>query len=302
MAYRTSDDGSVGSGHGTIGRQQQDSATATARDVPAVDGVQTARALLTAAEERAAAANERDLAARSRDAAAAARDRDVATLEQSEERFDRARARTESDLVVQAVGRRRRAEAGRAAAAEHRALAALDREAAARDRECAARERVEARADRETLARLQALGVPHAQETTRTPVLRDLERELARCRRFDDPLVLAYVDLVGGDPRGGAATSPRDDARLGRAIALTAAQLRAYDVIVRLGPAAFLCALPDMTLSEAIRRFVQIDAALAGAPEAGTIRTGLAELRSGESSTELIARAASDLVRSGPGG
>lgn len=72
--------------------------------------------------------------------------------------------------------------------------------------------------------------------------------------------------------------------------------LRPYDLVIRLGGDEFLCAMSNMTLSDARRRFGAIAAALAAAPDADVIRTGFAELTLDDTAADLIARADNELI------
>jgi diguanylate cyclase (GGDEF)-like protein len=85
------------------------------------------------------------------------------------------------------------------------------------------------------------------------------------------------VGLKGNDSKGHAV----GDELLKRVVTLIASQLRSYDLIIRLGGDEFLCAMTDMTLSEARRRFDQVGAVLAASCERGAIRDD-------ESATQLI--------------
>jgi PleD family two-component response regulator len=76
------------------------------------------------------------------------------------------------------------------------------------------------------------------------------------------------------------------------------AQLRPYDLIIRLAGDEFLCAMSNMTLPEARRRFSAISATLAAAPRPTAIATGFAKLAPGQPAAELIARADKELIES----
>jgi hypothetical protein len=54
--------------------------------------------------------------------------------------------------------------------------------------------------------------------------------------------------------------------------------------------------MPNMTLTDARHRLDQVAGALAAAPMAGAIRTGLADLKADETAAHLIARADDELV------
>jgi len=125
--------------------------------------------------------------------------------------------------------------------------------------------------------------------------LTDLDHELDRCRRTARPLVVAYVDLAGLKPLGDVASASARHDLLTRIVMLIDEHVRSYDLIIRLGADELLCAMSNMTPTDARRRFGAIDAALASAPGPGTVRTGFAALMPGETAAALIARALIDL-------
>jgi diguanylate cyclase (GGDEF)-like protein len=73
------------------------------------------------------------------------------------------------------------------------------------------------------------------------------------------------------------------------------ANLRPYDVLVRYGGDELVCAMPNLNVAEAQRRFEKIVAAL-GADPAGTISFALAEARPSDTAEDLIARADEELL------
>jgi diguanylate cyclase (GGDEF)-like protein len=233
---------------------------------------QSPQARLRAADRRDAIADARDLAALKRDNAADAR--------------------------ILALAHRRPRDRGQTA--EQDARAAEDRRGAAQDRELAACQRLHAFVDRELLANALALAAidPLTGARARAAGLAELARELDRCRRTSGRLVVAYVDVVGlkaiNDSQGHGA----GDDLLKGVVALIEANLRTYDLIIRVGGDEFLCAMSDMALLDARRRFDRVASALAASPVAAAIRTGFAELTPHESATELIARADSELIDS----
>ena len=87
-------------------------------------------------------------------------------------------------------------------------------------------------------------------------------------------------DLMKGHAAG--------DRLLVHSVALIKQHLRPYDLVIRLGGDEFLCAMSNMTLVDAHRRFSAIAVALAGAPSAPAVRTGFAELSPEQTATELI--------------
>ena len=112
--------------------------------------------------------------------------------------------------------------------------------------------------------------------------------------------MIVYVDVVGLKRRNDSAGHDAGDRLLKRVVALITQHLRPYDLIVRLAGDEFLCAMSNMTLADARRRFSAIASALAATREAGALRTGFAELTGGEAAKELIARADSELIDSRP--
>jgi diguanylate cyclase (GGDEF)-like protein len=258
----------------------------------------SARARVAAADQRDSIAHARDLAAVARDQAADARD---LALQQQDLAFDQlggASAISGAEILARASAQRKRAADHRAQAAEHRAMAARDRTAAAEDREQAARERLQALADRELLARELVIAEtdPLTGARTRAAGLIDLDHELDRCRRTSGLLVVAYIDVVGlktvNDTNGHGA----GDELLQRVVSLVRGHLRPYDLVIRLGGDEFLCAMSNMTLTDARQRFTSLAVDLAAAPGPGAIRTGFAEFAPDQLATELIARADSELV------
>jgi diguanylate cyclase (GGDEF)-like protein len=261
---------------------------------------QSAGARVGAAGIRDATASSRDLAALARDDAAQARDIAMRQREAAYEQDDWARTANGADIVIRAGSERARTAELRAHVAELRELAARDRQSAARDRAQAAEERRQALLDRKALARqLENTAIdPLTGARARAAGLSELDHELERCVRTSGLLVVAYVDVVGlktvNDGEGRCA----GDELLIRVVAVIKEHLRSYDLIIRLGGDEFLCAMSNMTLANARQRFKPIAATLAAAPDAGAIRTGFAQLAADQTSSELIARADSEMIES----
>jgi diguanylate cyclase (GGDEF)-like protein len=218
----------------------------------------------------------RDAAADARDAAAQARDD----------------AATSLDLELGA-----RADSGRAArirvwAAADRVHAAADRERAAMDRKDAARDLEQARAD---LARAQFDSLTGAYQRELGEL--ELTNEIARARRSDGRLVLAFVDVdalkVKNDREGHAA----GDALLRNVVAAMRSNLRSYDPIVRFGGDEFVCGLSHTDLDGARRRFGRIRDYLREVDDAASISVGLAELGPDDTLQDLTARGDAALYR-----
>jgi diguanylate cyclase (GGDEF)-like protein len=73
--------------------------------------------------------------------------------------------------------------------------------------------------------------------------------------------------------------------------------VRSFDLIIRYGGDEFVCAFPGITVADAMKRVVAINAALSSANEAGSVTVGLAELATDDSRDGLIERADADLYR-----
>jgi diguanylate cyclase (GGDEF)-like protein len=118
----------------------------------------------------------------------------------------------------------------------------------------------------------------------------ELERETGRAKRTKQTLIMAFVDVDGlkkvNDLLGHAA----GDRLLRVTVDSIRRHLRSYDPIVRFGGDEFVCALLDLSMSEAEKRFAAINADLTGSQQ-GSITVGLAELRADDSLQDLIARA-----------
>ncbi|MFN2471917.1 MAG: GGDEF domain-containing protein [Gaiellaceae bacterium] len=204
-----------------------------------------------AAHERDRAADERDEAADERDEAADERDRAAEEREQTT-----------------------------------RLSSANDREQATQDREHAAADRADAARDRERASLDDLTGA-----LRRDRGLADLQREVDRARRADGRLVLAFVDIdrlkAINDTQGHAA----GDRLLRDVVAMLKGGLRSYDLVIRYGGDEFVCALPDTDVDTAQSRLDQVRKALAERRPGRSVSVGLAALRSGETLSQLTARA-----------
>jgi diguanylate cyclase (GGDEF)-like protein len=218
----------------------------------------------------------RDLAARTRDQAAEARDHTAAALESE---------------LGDLPGSSRSARV-RVWAAADRARAAADREHAAIDREHAARDRARARADLER-AQLDDLTGAYRRPLGEL----ELTNEIARARRSDGRLVLAFVDVDSLKERNDREGHAAGDALLRRVVAAIRSNLRAYDPIVRFGGDEFVCGLSNTDLDGARRRFDDIRDALRQVDDTGSISVGLAALGPGDTLQDLTARGDAELRR-----
>lgn len=198
----------------------------------------------------------------------------------------------EDDIVLRAKADRARAAADRAKAAEDRARAAADREEAVRERAEALRTRAESA---EILRRATTDDLTGA--WTRKFGLEQVSRELERAERTGARLVLAFIDVDGlkqvNDTHGHLA----GDTLLQLVGETVRGHLRPYDVVVRFGGDELICALPNLSSTEARPRFEKIAAALAAADTEHSVSFGLADAEPSVGLQELLARADADLLR-----
>jgi diguanylate cyclase (GGDEF)-like protein len=180
-------------------------------------------------QDRRAAASERHQAERDRDTAWA--DRDAGADERELSRLDRGIA--SRDRVVGAGGR---------------VHAERDRSTASADREASAEERDSASVDGLTGVYNRAAG------------LLELEREMARVRRTQQPFVLAFLDVdqlkAVNDSQGHAA----GDQVLVEVAETVKAQARPYDLIIRYGGDEFLCAFSGLQATDVTSRLALVNA------------------------------------------
>jgi diguanylate cyclase (GGDEF)-like protein len=171
--------------------------------------------------------------------------------------------------------------------------AALDRTAAARDRHFAALSRSQASLDREMANQERACtGIDELtgalERTNGTAALR---RELDRSLRANCPLVIGFFDVDGlkrtNDTYGHAAG---DDLLRSAGFRLRTL-LRSYDVIVRYGGDEFVCSLADTDVKSAASRFEALRSSVTVRLNGGSVTAGFAQLRTGETLEEVIARA-----------
>lgn len=260
----------------------------------------TAKQRHYSSQGRVEAASARDQVAASRDLTALERDRQAEERDRLRPMPDPASADEASEVIVQAVQKRAGAAADRAVAAQGRARAAADRQQAADDREEAAGEVLRAHAERAELLDRLATAERDGLTGTRSRArgLEDLDHEIARARRTESSLVIAYIDVVGlkavNDLHGHSA----GDALLQRAVNTMRAHLRSYDLIVRIGGDEFLAVIPGATLDHARQRFAAIDLALATDPDPSQIKVGFAVLEPDDDATGLIQRADAELPAS----
>jgi diguanylate cyclase (GGDEF)-like protein len=179
----------------------------------------------------------------------------------------------------EAASDRRRAVADRVFSSAERLYARADRSAAALDREAAAWERSAMVFDDLTGA------------YRRGPGFVELDREVSRAHRTREPLVLAFIDVVGLKAVNDSDGHLRGDEVLRGVADALRAHLRPYDPVVRYGGDEFLCMLAGLDLLGAARRLAAVNAGLAVTPRGMSVTIGLAELEAGESLEGLIGRA-----------
>lgn len=227
-------------------------------------------------EERDRAADQRDRAADQRDHAADQRDR---AADQRDALNRSTRAWPEAAFDRRGASEDRRAGAGERTQARH------DRDSARADRGASAREREHARFDELTGAYL------------RGPGLVELESEVARARKAQQPLVLAFVAVdrlkVISNSRGRAA----GDRLLLEVVETLREPLRSYDLIIRYADDEFVCAISGLSMAAAKKQLALVSAALADGPERGSITVGLAELGPDDAPEDVVARADAVLNR-----
>jgi diguanylate cyclase (GGDEF)-like protein len=250
------------------------------------------RAAVSAVRDESAAARlrtaeQRDRAAALRDRGAAGRD-ELARLHDLDDDENASR----ENILWRARRDRERAAADRAKAADDRARAATDRQEAARERAEGLRHRTEAADDLKFAATDELTG-----GWTRRFGLDEVSRELERAHRTGASLVVAFIDVDGlkqlNDRQGHLA----GDTLLQLLGETLRANIRPYDVIVRYGGDELICAMPNLSMSEARARFEKVAALLTAANAKHSVTFGLAEAAPADTLQELIARADADLLQ-----
>jgi diguanylate cyclase (GGDEF)-like protein len=126
--------------------------------------------------------------------------------------------------------------------------------------------------------------------------IEELERDIARARRTNQPFTLVFADVIGLKDTNDSLGHAAGDQLLRETSDSIRTRLRSYDLIVRFGGDEFVCGLLDMTLAEAATRFSLVNADLAATQHAA-LTVGFAELGAGDALSDLIARADDDMYR-----
>ncbi len=131
----------------------------------------------------------------------------------------------------------------------------------------------------------------------RGPGFVELEREMSRARRVNEPFVLAFIDVdhlkAVNDSHGHAA----GDRLLADVAAAFRATLRPHDLIIRYGGDEFVWAIAGLSPAAVTSRLKLVNALLAHSHDHGSVSFGLAELAPSDSPEGLIARADAALYR-----
>ena len=256
--------------------ENDDAATDAARETRLDSTAARTRSTVRRAEnmfDRYDAATDRDVNARMRDAIAEGRDAAAATRERAAGERWRALGHDPDPFAVGAA-----ASADRTRAAEDRARAAEDRLHAAADRERSLALLREAHTDALTGTYLRAMGTVM------------MDNEIARARRTNTPLILAFVDvddLKGVNDRDGHEAG---DALLRHVGTALRAATRSYDPVMRFGGDEFVCTIVGIDEAGAAERFTEVQASLATQHHA-SISVGFAMLGPDDTLEELMSRA-----------
>lgn len=218
------------------------------------------------ADDRDRTSDAHDRTSEARDHLSDARDARAEDREHQEGRFD-------ADAAADRAGARR-----------DRRGSAGDRKNSEDDREAASADRVRAAVER---ANLVVDGLTGAHQ--RAPGLAELEREIIKARRTEQPFVLAFLDVDGlkgvNDAHGHAA----GDQLLQEVVGAIRGAVREYDLVIRYGGDEFICGLLNINLDDAANRFANTKKDLGGRDVAFSV--GLAELIGDDTLDDVIARA-----------
>lgn len=218
-------------------------------------------------------ADDRDQRAEDHDEASAARD------ERADERDERAEARERTaDVVDLGAG------ADRRGALRDRQGSSSDRTQSADDRRASSADRADSAMDR-VASSIDALTGTHRRDSG----LVELERDVARAKRTQQSLTLAFVDVDHLKETNDSSGHIAGDRLLRTTADAIRTHLRSYDLIMRYGGDEFVCALLDVTKAQAAERFTLVNTELAA--QRASVTVGLAELSAADALEDLIARA-----------
>ncbi len=124
----------------------------------------------------------------------------------------------------------------------------------------------------------------------------ELQREANRAQRTGTAFVLAIVDIDGLKAINDSLGHATGDELLRRVADTLQANLRPYDLIIRVGGDEFVCGMQDVHLAVAEERLADVNVGLAMTQHA-SVSVGLAQLEARESVEDLIRRADADLYR-----
>ena len=231
-------------------------------------------------EDRDRTAEDRDQRAEAHDRASEARDERAEARDKRAESRERAADRADTGAAADRAGAWRDRRGG----ASDRTQAADDRKAAKSDRFVSARQRSASSIDELTRAHRREAGIV------------ELRRELARAKRTKRSFTLAFVDVDDLKGTNDSLGHAAGDQLLRATADAIRAHLRSYDLIIRFGGDEFLCALLDLTMAEAAKRFSLVNADLAATQKA-SVTVGLTELEADDALEDLIARADAAMYR-----
>jgi diguanylate cyclase (GGDEF)-like protein len=170
------------------------------------------------------------------------------------------------------------AQGDRMSSADDRLHSAEDREAAAADRSLSA-------AYSDSLLLDDLTGVYR-----RGAGVLELERELKKARRTNEPCALAFIDVDHLKETNDAFGHGAGDQLLRRVADAIRSAVREYDVVMRYGGDEFLCGTLGLDMNEARTRFDTLNDCLA-ATGGGTASVGVIRIEPGEGIDHAIARA-----------
>jgi len=154
------------------------------------------------------------------------------------------------------------------------------------------REPAEVASDAERLTRDELTGVLNRQAGFAA-----LGREIDRCRRGGERLILGYLNVDRLKAVNDARGSHGGDELLRKVTAALRATLRSYDVITRLGGDEFLFSLPGTDGATAELRFKEFSAILAEESPGSSASVGFAEFQHNDTLDDLIARAETAMLK-----